>query len=388
MNGLVRSLTAEPAEVPGLPEKIAHLAAMTLDSRRDPLEQQALLVMALLDRLGVMDPDAPGATAETRALAALVLAGFDRLLARQALGADPVTEHVPSREEQYAALAARVRHLLHVHVPDDAHVAVVSRGDRALTEVDGRTTSHFPQDERGGWAGHYPADGHGAVEHLDELRRRGVSHLAIPATGRWWLNHYVELRLHLEAVGRPVFDDEDLVVFQLQPIVDTMPITAPVCTPLAALLPAMLPRDASVVIATNDPSVVVAEPLVAHQWTACSGHDDDGIVTASVVQAATHRPDHGVVVVLVHTGTWWSASHPRLWADLQRAHHLLADRPGIATVFELVPPGAEERRAAAHGPTGAHPTAHVAHLAHLTETAHLDTHHTSTAPAAAGGSPR
>ena len=64
---------------------------------------------------------------------------------------------------------------------------VVSRGDEALLELDGRARQHFPQAEDGGWAGHHPADSEEAIGHLEALRGSGASYLVVPPTYRWWL---------------------------------------------------------------------------------------------------------------------------------------------------------------------------------------------------------
>jgi hypothetical protein len=75
---------------------------------------------------------------------------------------------------------------------------VVSRGDDALVDLDGRTGWHFPRCDDGRYAGHYPKDSESAISHLEDLRRKGVRYLVIPATALWWLDHYEGLRSHLE----------------------------------------------------------------------------------------------------------------------------------------------------------------------------------------------
>ena len=74
---------------------------------------------------------------------------------------------------------------------------VVSKGDDELLALDGRRAMHFPQDDAGGYAGHYPADDREAIEHLEALRSDGATHLLFPQTATWWLDHYRGLRDHL-----------------------------------------------------------------------------------------------------------------------------------------------------------------------------------------------
>src|SRR5206468_1750907 len=89
-------------------------------------------------------------------------------------------------------------------VPADATVAVVSKGDAELLAIDGRAAWHFPQRSDGTYAGYHPLNSAGAISHLEELRAKGVDHLAFPAPALWWLDHYEELRQHLESNYREI----------------------------------------------------------------------------------------------------------------------------------------------------------------------------------------
>ena len=110
----------------------------------------------------------------------------------------------------------RLRQLVEAVVPPGATVLVASRGDDDLLRFRDRKGAHFPQLEDGIWAGFYPSDGHAAVAHVRELGRRGASHLVFPRDGLWWLDHYRELREHLERSARLLaLDPEAGAVWQL-----------------------------------------------------------------------------------------------------------------------------------------------------------------------------
>ncbi|MDQ3874359.1 MAG: sulfotransferase [Actinomycetota bacterium] len=112
----------------------------------------------------------------------------------------------------------RLRRLVETVVGRGASVLVASRGDEELIRFRGRTGLHFPQLPGGTWAGHYPADGRAAVAHLEELRRTGASHLVFPRPALWWLQHYSELRRHLEQSARLIACDNELcVIWELGP---------------------------------------------------------------------------------------------------------------------------------------------------------------------------
>jgi len=120
--------------------------------------------------------------------------------------------------EEYRALVSRFADLVRSAVPDDATVAVVSKGDAALLEIDGRSAWHFPQRADGTYTGYYPFDSASAIAHLEELREKGADHLAFPAPSIWWLNHYEELRRHLESHYRVVSEDPEAgLVYALDP---------------------------------------------------------------------------------------------------------------------------------------------------------------------------
>jgi len=112
----------------------------------------------------------------------------------------------------YARLVTRIRALVRTVVPGDAVVAVVSRGDDALIDLDGRLGWHFPRCDDGRYAGWYPKDSPAAIDHLEEVRRRGARYLLFPATTLWWLDYYEGLRRHLEQRYRLVVRRNDACV--------------------------------------------------------------------------------------------------------------------------------------------------------------------------------
>lgn len=104
-------------------------------------------------------------------------------------------------------LPERVRAAVREALPADVPVAVVSKGDERLLELDGRLALHFPLGEDGGWAGFYPADSAEAIAQLERLRACGARFVVFPAPAFWWLDHYGGLREHLERRGAVAADD-------------------------------------------------------------------------------------------------------------------------------------------------------------------------------------
>jgi len=132
-----------------------------------------------------------------------------------ATGASPeeITRHV-----DYLTLVDRIRSVVRNRVPRQARVLVVGRGDEELVRLFGRQAAHFPQDALGDFAGEYPADDAAAVAALNSLVAAGWNHLVIPATSRWWLDHYREFRIHLHRSWHAIHRDMDsCVIFAHDP---------------------------------------------------------------------------------------------------------------------------------------------------------------------------
>jgi GT2 family glycosyltransferase len=115
----------------------------------------------------------------------------------------------------YNELIERVRRTVSTALPDGSDVIVVSRGDDALVRLDRCTGRHFPQNDDGVYAGHYPATSDEAIAQLEALRRRGGNYFVLPRTGYWWLEHYEGLRHHLEARYTRLVSDDACMVYAL-----------------------------------------------------------------------------------------------------------------------------------------------------------------------------
>jgi hypothetical protein len=111
-------------------------------------------------------------------------------------------------------MVARIGAMARQVLPPEATVLVVSRGDANLLDV-GRHASHFPQTPDGQWTGHHPATSDDAIAHLEELRAGGASHLLLPATAMWWLNHYAGLADHLAHHATVLAETDDCALFSL-----------------------------------------------------------------------------------------------------------------------------------------------------------------------------
>jgi GT2 family glycosyltransferase/glycosyltransferase involved in cell wall biosynthesis len=125
--------------------------------------------------------------------------------------------HRRREDPEYAAMIDRIRQLVAASVPEASPVGVVSRGDEALLELDGRPAFHVQRTEDGLYSGDHPGDSAAAVAAVERLRELGCTHLLIPATERWWLTHYGGLAEHLDQHATVVSDAADTcVLYALQ----------------------------------------------------------------------------------------------------------------------------------------------------------------------------
>lgn len=131
----------------------------------------------------------------------------------------PATEPAgPAGGDGYADLVIRIRALVRSVVPFGARVAVASKGDEELLLLEGRRGWHFPQVAGGTYAGHHPVDGGHAITGLEALRKRGADFFVLPSTAFWWLEHYPDFAVHLDARYRLVMKEpETCLIYDLRP---------------------------------------------------------------------------------------------------------------------------------------------------------------------------
>jgi glycosyltransferase involved in cell wall biosynthesis/SAM-dependent methyltransferase len=180
------------------------------DERNVRLEQQPgagertelVVVNDVIDRIR-LDPDDHPCVLQVGEVTLLVAAS------------DPDGPKAADKAADYQQLVRRARRAICAAVPAGATVLVVSKGDEELLRLEGRTAWHFPRTDGGAYAGHHPADSAAAIGQLEVLRGRGAGYLVFPKTALWWLDHYSELKQHLEGRYRRVHSDDSCVIYQL-----------------------------------------------------------------------------------------------------------------------------------------------------------------------------
>jgi len=104
---------------------------------------------------------------------------------------------------------AAAHDLVRRSAPKHAIVCVVSKGDEMAVRIRGHALGwHFPQASDGSYVGYHPKDAREAIAHLEHLRDRGATLFLVPSVYLWWLQHYDELRQHLERTYERIPDDD------------------------------------------------------------------------------------------------------------------------------------------------------------------------------------
>jgi GT2 family glycosyltransferase len=116
----------------------------------------------------------------------------------------------------YRRLVRRVRETVVQCTSPAAAVAVISRGDDDLLDLDGRVGIHVPSTDDGRWLGHHPSDGTEALAYVNTAIARGATHLVIPTPSRWWSEQYASFASALGEHHTLVTSTDDCVVLELQ----------------------------------------------------------------------------------------------------------------------------------------------------------------------------
>jgi hypothetical protein len=118
---------------------------------------------------------------------------------------------------RYRHLIDRIRECVRLHVPAGSRVLIASKGDEALTHIDGVQAGHFPQTRTGAYAGHHPANSSEAITHVRQLCSQGAGYFVLPWTSHWWLEHYRDFAKHLNTVHQlKMFERDVCLIYELR----------------------------------------------------------------------------------------------------------------------------------------------------------------------------
>lgn len=184
---------------PAVTGEARRLSTALVGSTRQPVGHDDVHAPSLPARPAASEPQAPPTTA---------LMSPDSV-PTPSEPASPMRDHPCEHPSVPFAVA-----LVDEHVPADATVAVVSRGDEALLRfrANGR---HLPSSGDGSYAGHHPADDAEAIRQLEAARAAGTRFLLVPSTAHWWFGHYTGFAEHLRRTTREVASSDGHVLYDM-----------------------------------------------------------------------------------------------------------------------------------------------------------------------------
>lgn len=121
---------------------------------------------------------------------------------------------VALEDPEWSRTLVRIADTVRRTVPPEAGVGVIDKWDPTVLDLSDRRGWHFPDLELS--PDGYPPSSVEAIEHLEQLRARGMSHLVIPSSAFWWLEHYGAWKRHLDDHYERLVEDDRCVIIDLE----------------------------------------------------------------------------------------------------------------------------------------------------------------------------
>lgn len=262
--------------------------------------------------------------------------------------------------EEYEELVGRVRSAVRSVLPRSCTVAVVSKGDDDLLELDERKAWHFPRNGDGEYLGHHPYDSREAIGYLEESRAEGADYLLMPSTSFWWFSYYKDLAKHLLDHYQLRYQDEGTcVIFSLSK--GAAARSAPgqadrsakthynlLVDEIQDLVAAVLPPDATVaVVSRGDAKLLDLGVARGIHFPPSSDGEYTGPWPPDGEQATLDlevtREGGAEFFLIPETEYWCLDFYPGLRHHLESRHRLVLRQQHVCTIYELLP---EPRRIA------------------------------------------
>lgn len=231
--------------------------------------------------------------------------------------------------EAYDELCRRLEAAVRDATPAESVIAVVSKGDPRLVEIESRQGLHFPADPEGRYVGYHPRTSEEAIAQVEGARRAGAEFLCLPATALWWLDHYQGFAAWLGAHCRVVARDPATCVLYDLLRVPGNPPDKPAFgfgAQVRTLLDSLLPGNAVVHCFGAEPGELSTRSRTV---TAVAGHNAFGLRRR--LESTPGRP----TFVLVAGNESAPALGPELEAVIESLAHPIVQREGLCVLFEV-----------------------------------------------------
>ena len=263
-------------------------------------------------------------------------------------------------QADYADVRHRIHALTGCLLEQGATVAVVSKGDPGLVQLESSQGWHFPRTADGKYVGHHPADGAEAVAHLEQLREQGADYFLLPSTYFWWLDHYDRLAEHLRSRYRIVADCPDTcLIYDLRrgPVATRTPAATPradsarstnggggqnpLAPPIRAILDSLLPdREPVLVVSEGDDGLLelgrtaLHFPHDEHEKYLSIGSLEQSAINAQLTAARSRGLRY---LILPETVRHTAEGSGAVGEPLREYGREVATREGVCAIYELEP---------------------------------------------------
>jgi hypothetical protein len=237
--------------------------------------------------------------------------------------------------EDHQTLLSRIRKVVTRTIPAGATVAVVSRGDQEIVDLEGRTGWHFPRQDDGEYAGYHPADSANAIEQLETVRKDGADYLLIPSTALWWLDYYDDFKEHLESKYPCVVNQKDTcLAFRLSPSGGYAWLKAAkderedLATQFHQLLANLLPAGSEVAVVSLGNEKLLAQDVLREREFVSSG--DDPVTELEALREKGVR-----YLAIPQTAFGWLGMQSDLVKKLRQSSRFITRQEHVCEVYEL-----------------------------------------------------
>jgi hypothetical protein len=237
--------------------------------------------------------------------------------------------------EDHQKLLTRIHKIAARMIPAGATVAVVSRGEGEIVDLDGRTGWHFPRQDDGEYAGYHPANSADAIEHLEKVREDGADYLLFPSTALWWLDYYGGFKDHLESKYPCVVTQKDTcLVFKLSPGGGSSWLGVErgkredLATQFHQLLASLLPAGSEVAVVSLGNKRLLAHDVLREREFASSG--DDPVTELEALREKGVR-----YLAIPQTAFGWLGMQSELVERLRQSSRFITRQEHVCEVYEL-----------------------------------------------------
>jgi glycosyltransferase involved in cell wall biosynthesis len=228
-------------------------------------------------------------------------------------------------------------------IPPEAIVVIISGGEEAYLEREGKTPWHFPAAGDGSYLGRDPSSGEEVITHLKALREEGAEYLVVPAVAWWWFHRFPELRPFLDNhCGGVIWEDDTCLIFDLHEKAadEPHPSDDDLVARVREAVDQVVPPDAALAIATggNEEFLEQNGRTSWHLPEAAPGrflgHDPvDGADAIAHVESLRSR--RAGFLVLPRPALGWLDRYAELWQHLENRCLGVAWHDDTCLIYDL-----------------------------------------------------